>query len=77
MKTAPECIPCLVRQASEALALCEKDPWKRMDALRVIERDLALMDWGNCAPALAQKIKQASARIMKQNYQLYKELENK
>lgn len=56
MKTAPECIPCLVRQASEALALCEKDPWKRMDALRVIERDLALMDWGNCAPALAQKI---------------------
>ena len=28
-------------------------------------------------PALAQKIKQASARIMKQNYQLYKELENK
>lgn len=28
-------------------------------------------------PELAEKIKQASARIMKQNYQLYKDLENK
>ncbi len=26
---------------------------------------------------LAQKIKEASKRIMKQNYQLYKDLENK
>lgn len=28
-------------------------------------------------PALAERIKQSSARIMKQNYQLYKDLENK
>ena len=28
-------------------------------------------------PALAQKIQAVSARIMKENYQLYKDLENK
>ena len=29
------------------------------------------------SPALAQKIQEVSARIMKENYQLYKDLENK
>lgn len=28
-------------------------------------------------PELAERIRQSSARIMKQNYQLYKDLENK
>lgn len=28
-------------------------------------------------PALAKKIREASKKIMKQNYQLYKDLENK
>lgn len=28
-------------------------------------------------PALAQKIQEVSVRIMKENYQLYKDLENK
>ena len=29
------------------------------------------------SPAIAKKIKEASARVMKRNYQIYKDLENK
>lgn len=42
-----------------------------------VQKPAAVAMTSKTSPAIAQKIKEASARVMKRNYQIYKDLENK
>jgi uncharacterized protein with ATP-grasp and redox domains len=51
-----ECVPCFVRQAAEALALCVPDESKRADIMRQCLTAIVDADW-NVAPAIvAQRL---------------------
>ncbi len=56
MKTSLECIPCFVRQAAEAVALCTAEPALRETMLREILRALADADWSDSPPTIARKL---------------------
>jgi uncharacterized protein with ATP-grasp and redox domains len=56
MKTALECIPCFVRQATEAVTFCVPDESRRMAILKTILAEIATMDWQGDGPRVAQRI---------------------
>ena len=56
MQTAIECIPCFVRQAAEAVALCEPDSGRRERLLRRVLGEIAEADWGVMPVTIAQQI---------------------
>ena len=56
MKTALDCIPCLIRQATEAIAMSAGDTVSQADLLRTVLRELATADWETLPVCLAQRI---------------------
>lgn len=56
MHAASECIPCLVRQAAEAIELSGGSPGCDAGILKLVLERLAAADWSGCAPELAQEI---------------------
>ncbi|HCE43991.1 MAG TPA: hypothetical protein DET40_10620 [Lentisphaeria bacterium] len=56
MKTQYECIPCLVRQASEAIALLIEDEQERERLMRRLLGEIASSDWRGSPPAVAQRM---------------------
>ncbi len=56
MKTAMECIPCFVRQASEAIEMAATDDWRKDRLTRHILNDIADMKWDVMPVAIAQRI---------------------
>jgi len=56
VQTAIECIPCFVRQAAEAVALCEPDSGRRERLLRRLLGEIAEADWGVMPVTIAQQI---------------------
>ncbi len=54
MQTAAECIPCFVRQAAEAVMLCDETQVPREIILRRILHELADADWSGSPPEVAQ-----------------------
>lgn len=54
MQTAAECIPCLVRQAAEAVMLCDERQVPREIILRRILHELADADWSGSPPEVSQ-----------------------
>ncbi len=56
MKTRYECIPCFVRQASEALTHAVGDIEDRECIMRKILGEIAASDWSETPPAMAQRL---------------------
>lgn len=56
MKTVIDCIPCLVRQAEEAIALAAGNTHRREQLMRTLLHDIAGADWGGSPPEMAQRI---------------------
>jgi len=56
MKTAIECIPCFVRQAAEAVALCVPDISRRERLLRRLLGEIAAADWNVMPVVIAQRV---------------------
>ena len=56
MQTQIECIPCFVRQASEAIALVVEEPARREPLLRKLLRAIAAAGWQGSPPAIGQQI---------------------
>jgi hypothetical protein len=56
MITTLECIPCCVRQAAEALALCEPDISRRERLMRRLLGEIAAADWNVMPVIIAQRI---------------------
>lgn len=54
MQTAAECIPCFVRQAAEAVMLCDEAQVPREIIFRRILHELADADWSGSPPEVAQ-----------------------
>jgi uncharacterized protein with ATP-grasp and redox domains len=53
MKTSVDCIPCLLRQASDALKLSKLEPENEMDCLRDLLRTAASLDFSLSPPVLS------------------------
>jgi len=56
MNTAFECIPCFVRQAVEAIALCVPDISRRERLLRRLLGEIANADWNVMPVVIAQRV---------------------
>jgi uncharacterized protein with ATP-grasp and redox domains len=56
MKNVVDCIPCLVRQASEAVAFCVTDGGRRADIMRRVLSELGRAEWNAVPPAVAQML---------------------
>lgn len=56
MKTSIECIPCLARQAAEAVSLVVEDAPRREALVRTLLHDIAGADWSGSPPEMAQRI---------------------
>lgn len=56
LKTAVECIPCFVRQATEAVSLIVEDVDRRETLLRKLLREIAGTDWLGSPPVMGQRI---------------------
>ncbi len=56
MKTSLECIPCLIRQATEAVEMSVGDPSLQASLLRSILHELAVADWATFPVCLSQQI---------------------
>jgi len=56
MNTAFECIPCFVRQAAEALALCVPNHAQRERLLRRLLNEIANADWNVMPVVIAQRV---------------------
>lgn len=54
MQTAAECIPCFVRQAAEAVMLCDDTQVPREIILRRILHELADTEWSGSPPEVSQ-----------------------
>jgi len=54
MKTVVDCIPCFVRQASEAIALCVSDDARRAEVMRRVLSELARIEWTGSPSRTAQ-----------------------
>lgn len=54
MKTVVDCIPCFVRQASEAIALCVSDEAGRVEVMRRALSELASGEWTGTPAKTAQ-----------------------
>ena len=59
MKTHLACIPCLARQALDAVTEAVPDPARREPLLRRLLREIADGDWAGSPPALAQRLQRA------------------
>ncbi len=59
METQYECIPCFVRQASEAITLSFDDSAAREKMLRKMLRTLASSPWDGSPPGIAQRMHRA------------------
>ena len=59
MKTHLACIPCLARQALDAVTEGVADPARREPLLRQLLRDLADDDWSGTPPAMAQRLQRS------------------
>lgn len=59
MKTHLACIPCLARQALDAVTKGVADPARREPLLRQLLRDLADDDWSGTPPAMAQRLQRS------------------
>lgn len=79
MNTALECIPCLIRQATEAVSMSESDPASQAVLLRAVLRDLAIADWEALPVSLAQRIHRQirSATGQSDPYQMLKGVMNR
>ena len=62
MKTHLACIPCLARQALDAVTEAVADPDRREPLLRQLLRELADSDWSGTPPALAQRLQRSIRR---------------
>ena len=62
MKTHLACIPCLARQALDAVTEAVADPDRREPLLRQLLRELADGDWSGTPPALAQRLQRSIRR---------------
>lgn len=56
MQTAIECIPCLARQAVEAVSLCIEDPARREAVLRRLLCEIANDTWAASPPVMGQQL---------------------
>lgn len=56
MTTAIECVPCLARQAAEAVTQVVEDPAAAEELLRTLLREIAEADWQGSPPVVAQRI---------------------
>ncbi len=59
MRAELECIPCLARQAAEAVSLAVEEPARRQMLLRRLLREIAEVDWNTSPPAIAQRVHQS------------------
>ena len=59
MKTHLACIPCLARQAHDAVVEAVPNPARREDLLRRLLREIAAGDWSDTPPAMAQRLQRA------------------
>ena len=59
MKTHLACIPCLARQALDAVTEGVADPARREPLLRQLLRELADGDWSGTPPAMAQRLQRS------------------
>ena len=59
MKTHLACIPCLARQALDAVTEAVPDPSRREPLLRRLLRDIADGDWSDTPPAMAQRLQRS------------------
>ena len=62
MKTHLACIPCLARQALDAVTEAVPDPARREPLLRRLLRDIADGDWSDTPPAMAQRLQRSIRR---------------
>jgi uncharacterized protein with ATP-grasp and redox domains len=62
MKTALECIPCVVRQAAEAIEMTAINEQQKASLLRRLLREIADADWGTMPVVIAQHMQ----RIVRQ-----------
>lgn len=56
MKAYPDCIPCMLRQAREAIALCDTGTEASFEVLRQVLRLMAQFDWTLPPPVLGQQL---------------------
>ena len=56
MRSSLECLPCLVRQAVDAVGLVVDDEIRRESVMRLVFRELSGMDFGQPPPVVAQGI---------------------
>ena len=56
MKTAFECIPCFVRQATEAVEMATNDPALRESLLRRLLREISDTDWNVMPVTVSQRM---------------------
>ncbi len=62
MNTAYDCIPCLVRQALDAVRLASSDKKIHASVLREVLKKLSIMDLGLSPPAMSQQIHRIISR---------------
>jgi len=63
MKPQLECVPCLLRQAQEAIALSAMDAASAAESLRSVLRFMARADWNQSPPALVQQMHRRIRRL--------------
>ncbi|MBN2450776.1 MAG: DUF89 family protein, partial [Lentisphaeria bacterium] len=56
MRTALDCVPCLVRQTLDSARFVTADPAVHERLLREVLREMATMDMAQSPPAMAQRI---------------------
>jgi hypothetical protein len=56
MKTNLDCVPCLLRQAREAIALSGIETGRGLEILRQVLRLMAQLDWTRPPPVLSQQL---------------------
>ena len=56
MKTNPECVPCLLRQAREAITYTGVETDDAFYVLRRVLRLMSELDWTLSAPVLTQQV---------------------
>lgn len=79
MNTALECIPCLIRQATDAIEMSEVNPAAQAVLLRTVLRDLTAADWETLPVSLAQRIQRRIRTATRQSdpYQMLKGVMNR
>jgi uncharacterized protein with ATP-grasp and redox domains len=63
MKTQLQCLPCFIRQASEALTIATDDPVVQEQVLRRVLSEVSQMDLGDNPPLMGQQIHRLVRRL--------------